>query len=327
MDARPEETPDAEAMHALRARLRELSGDAALSVEDGFRPRSEAMDILADEILVPLSDPVPEIPSGRSSSLASLRASSLASLREDAERLQARWESLDAKLFRRLRAELRASSDPGAAFRDALESHFPARERRGQVAPAGYDTLDAFLNGFLHPGPMPAESRPLEPGMVAFQKTPARIALELLDRSGLVPGEVFCDVGSGLGQIPILAHLLTGAKAVGIEREPAYADYARACASDLGLSGVEFRATDAREADYAPFDVLFFFTPFRGPLLAEVLERVRRQGREGLRMFAFGPCVAELAGREWLSPREPVPPSGSGLRGFVLRPTFPPPAL
>jgi hypothetical protein len=308
MDARTDDTPDAETLAALRARLRGLSEDATLSVAEAFRPRSEAMDMLEDEILALLPGP----PS---------------SLREEAERLLESWESLDGLLFHRLRARLRASTDPGPVFRDMLEAYFPARERRLQIAPAGYDDLDAFLNGLLHPRALPAASRPLEPGMVAYQKTPARIALELIDRCGLAPGETFCDVGSGLGQIPLLAHLLTGAKAVGIEREPAYADYARACASDLGLSAVEFRSIDAREADYAPFDVLFFYTPFRGRMLEEVLEPIRNQGRKGLRLFAFGPCVSDLAGREWLSPWDPGPISGSGLRGFRLRGgTAPPPA-
>jgi SAM-dependent methyltransferase len=300
MDARTDGTPDAETVNAIRARLRGLSEDASLSVAEAFRPRSEAMDSLEDEILALLPAP-------------------LASLREEAERLLKRWESLDGLLFHRLRARLRASPEPGPVFREMLEAYFPARERPLPIAPAGYDALDAFLNGLLHPRALPAASRPLEPGMVAYQKTPARIALELFDRCGLAAGESFCDVGSGLGQIPLLAHLLTGAKAVGIEREPAYADYARACASDLGLSAVEFRSIDAREADYAPFNVIFFYTPFRGRMLEEVLERILSQGREGLRVFAFGPCAADLAGREWLSPREPGHLSGSGLLGFDFR--------
>jgi Histone methylation protein DOT1 len=185
------------------------------------------------------------------------------------------------------------------------------------VAPAGYDALDGFLNGLLHPGSLPPESLPLEPGMVDFRKTPARIALELFERSALAPGQLFCDLGSGLGQIPILAHLVAGARALGIEREPAYTGYAAACAADLGLSAVEFRSEDARAADYGNLDVLFLYTPFRGRILEEVLERIRRQGREGLRVFALGPCASDLAGREWLIPREPGPDSGSGLRGFI----------
>lgn len=232
-----------------------------------------------------------------------------------------RWESLDALLFRSLRARLRASSDPGGEFRILLEAHFPARERRGPAAPGGYDDLDAFLNGLLHPRAMPAESLSLESGMVAYQKTPARIALEVIARSALAPGNFFFDVGSGLGQVPILAHLLTGARAIGVEREPAYVDYARACVSDLGISPVEFRAGDAREADYAAADVLFFYTPFRGPILAEVLDRIRRQARNGVRVFAFGPCAADLARLEWLAPLDAGRDARSELRGFLLNKT------
>jgi hypothetical protein len=297
---------EADTTEGIRARLRALSADASLLAEEGFRARSDAMDILEDEILAPLLiHPHPPSP--------------YASLRAEAERLLESWEALDALLFRRLRAKLRAAPDPGAAFRESLESHFPARERRGLIAPAGYDALDAFLNGLFHPDPLPSESLPLEPGMVDYRKTPARIALELFERSGLAPGDTFCDAGSGPGQIPLLSHLLTGARAIGIEREPAYSGYARACAAALGLAAVEFLALDARAADYGSVDVLFFYTPFRGAILAEVLERVRRQGREGLRIFALGPCAADLAGREWLVPRAQDPDTGSGLRGFILR--------
>jgi hypothetical protein len=306
MDAGRIEPPEAATAGAIRARLGALSADASLLAEEGFRARSDAMDILEDEILAPLHlHPHPPNP--------------FASLRAEAERLLESWESLDAALFRKLRAKLLAASDPGAAFRESLESHFPARERRGPIAPAGYDALDAFLNGLLHPDPLPAESLPLEPGMVDYRKTPARIALELFERCGLAPGETFCDVGSGPGQIPLLAHLLTGARAIGIEREPAYPEYARACAAALGLAEVDFLALDARAADYGPVDVLFLYTPFRDGILAEVLERVRSQAREGLRIFALGPCAADLAAREWLVPWDQGPESGSGLRGFVLK--------
>lgn len=325
MDAGMGEPPVDGTMDSIRSRLRALAADPSWLAEEAFRARSEAMDALEDEVLAPLGGPLPG--SGAESGTepgigpgsGPVPSSPRVSLRAEAVRLLETWESLDALLFRRLRARLRSADDPGAEFRKILESHFPARARRGPIASAGYDALDAFVNGLLHPGPLPPETLPLEPGMVDFRKTPARIALELFERSGLAPGEVFCDVGSGLGQIPLLAHLLTGARAIGIEREPAYAGYGRACAAALGLAAVEFPAMDARAAGYGPVDVLFLYTPFRGGILAEVLERVRRQGREGIRIFAFGPCARDLAEREWLVPWSQGPDRGSGLRGFVLR--------
>lgn len=282
-----------------RACLRAMAEDPALSDEGNFAGRAEAMDLL-EPILFEAEagagrDPGPE--------------SALAGLAREARALKARWEALDASVFGRLRAELRAAPDASAAFRRMLETHAPILPA-GADGP-GYDALDLFVNGLLHPDPVPEETRPLEADMVAYQKTPARIALDLIARSGLSPRDLFLDVGSGLGQVPILAHLLAGARALGIEREPAYVDYARACAAGLGLTGVEFLACDARAADYAQATALFLYTPFRGAMLEEVLERIRRQSRPGARLFTYGPCTAIAARRDWLTPLWPLPPDGA----------------
>jgi hypothetical protein len=267
------------------ARLRALLDDAGLRDEGNFLGRSEAAEELE-------------------SACSALRAE---------------WEALDAAFFGRLRAALRAAPDRCLAFRRQLDAHVPLWDRPTSGGETGYDTLDLFLNGLLHPDPLPEEVLPLEPGMVAFQKTPARIALDMVRRARLGPGDRFFDVGSGFGQIPILVHLLSGARVVGIEREPAYAAYARACALGLGLAGTaEFPVLDARAADFAEASVLYLFTPFRGPMLDEVLDRIRRQCPSGTRLFAFGPCAAEVARMDWLLPLGPAAANAAGLAAFAM---------
>jgi precorrin-6B methylase 2 len=292
---------EGEAESALRA----LAEESALRIEGNFLARSEARDRLESGILPRLE--------GRDAGSGS--ESARAGWRSQADALVALWDGLDEALFRRLRTALRAAADPGAAFREMLETFVP-RPACGLAAGPGYDARDAFLNGLLHPDPMPEPVRPLEADMVPFQKTPFRAIEALLGRAGLGPADVFCDVGSGLGQIPIVVHLLSGARAWGCEREPAYVAYARACADALGLSAVAFAEADARAADYAAATALFLYTPFRRAMLDEVLERMRRQCRPGARIFAYGPCLPEMARKPWLTPLGPI--AADGLAGFAI---------
>jgi hypothetical protein len=86
--------------------------------------------------------------------------------------------------------------------------------------------------------------------------------------------DVLVDLGAGLGKVVLLARLLTGATARGIEREAALVTRARRAAAQLDLD-VDFTLADAREADLLDGTIFFLYTPFTGPVLAEVLSRLR----------------------------------------------------
>jgi hypothetical protein len=294
------------ALSALRARLRALEENPIASEEREFLARAEALDELELGVSLPIEGLAsrPDAPED------------LDDLRRRAEALLTRWEALDDALFRSLRGALRHASDPGATFRGLWETFLPRRAFDGPREIPGYDARDAFLAGLLHADPVPVPIHALEPGMVQLQNTPARILMELMEKSGLGPSDTFFDIGSGLGQIPLWVHLLSGARVWGIEREPAYVDYASACAAALGLSQVGYRLGDARAADYSDATVLFLYTPFRGPMLQAVLDRMRSQCRSGARMFTYGPVNAEIAGQDWLRPLWPVPDEGLG--GFAF---------
>ena len=164
-----------------------------------------------------------------------------------------------------------------------------------------YDDLDVFVNRWLGRGKMPVPTLELAPEMVEFYKTPAQVVVELVERVGFGPGDVFVDLGAGLGQVVMLVHLLTGVRALGVEIEPAYCDYARRCAEKLGLAGVSFVAADARVADLSAGTVFFLFTPFKGEVFSRVMERVRlvALGRR-VRVIGYGPCTEEIARLGWL---------------------------
>jgi hypothetical protein len=173
-----------------------------------------------------------------------------------------------------------------------------------------YDDLDDFVNRWLGGRKMPVPTLELATEMVEFYKTPANVVVELVERVGFGPGDVFVDLGAGLGQVVMLVHLLTGVRALGIEIEPAYCAYARRCANRLGLAGVSFVAADARVADLSAGTVFFLFTPFKGIMFSEVMERVRAvASSRAIRVVGYGPCSAEIARLGWLR-RE-----GEGLAG------------
>lgn len=165
----------------------------------------------------------------------------------------------------------------------------------------GYDNLDVLVNRLLKAGRMPVPTRDLGSDMVEYYKTPARVVFELAERVKFEPGDVFIDLGSGLGQVVLLIHLLTGVAARGVEIEPAYYAYARRCSAGLGLRDVDFVEADARVADLSAGTVFFLFTPFKGGVFSQVMERVRVLAlARRVRVVGYGPCSEEIARLEWL---------------------------
>jgi SAM-dependent methyltransferase len=279
----------------IRAVFDVLRGDPSLRAADNFQGRSRAIDVLEVEVIDRIDGLLPH--SGSRIEWARLRG--------QAEELKGLLEELDQTLFRTLRSEIRAAADRARTLADILDRHRGAPA--GETAEAfGYDSLDALMNGILHPGALPSETLAREPGMIFFQKTPVRIVLEMVGKARLSRDDMFYDLGSGLGQVPILVHLLTGAKAVGIEVEPAYCDYARECAAGLDLTRAEFRQADARKAELPDGAVYFMYTPFEGAMLEAVLEKLRKSARTGIRLFTYGPCTSAVSRQAWLNPVGPV---------------------
>jgi SAM-dependent methyltransferase len=137
--------------------------------------------------------------------------------------------------------------------------------------------------------------------MVFYQKTPARIIFELARLAELKPGDLFFDIGSGLGQVCILVNLISGAATRGIEYEPAYCNYAQTSAAQLNLSNVEFINKDARKGDYAQGTVFFLYTPFEGHMLQDMLDILQKESQKRtITIFTYGPCSPHAARQDWL---------------------------
>jgi hypothetical protein len=275
----------------LRQRIAAIENDGTLREDTNFSGRAAALDALDFAIIDQIdalfqAQPVDE----------------LVALKQRAARLFRRLAAVDERLFRRLRAGIRSGALRGTALAAMIDSYVRLGEANGgEMRAPGYDNLDIFVNGLLNIRALPAERKQREPEMVSYQQTPARIIFELAERAGLTSSDVFFDIGSGLGHVPMLVALLSEARTVGIEFEPAYYEYARARAVELNLARVAFVNSDAREADYAEGTVFFLYTPFRGTILHNVLAKLRRVAeRRSIRLFTYGPCTLAVIEQGWL---------------------------
>jgi hypothetical protein len=236
-------------------------------------------------------------------------------LQAGAQAALAGLEAAQQRTLGRLRGRIRAGLYSGPGLRRALLRH------AGPAGPAGaFDGMDPLLQGLLGQGEPAGPRRPLEPDMVAYQPTPARAILALVQASGIGPQDLLVDLGSGLGQVALLAALLSGARARGVELEPSYVDYARACAQGLQLGRVEFIHADAREAPLDGGTVYYLFTPFRGRLLERVLERLRGEaGLRSIKVCTYGPCTVQVSQQSWLAPVGAAPAGEPSLGVFQSR--------
>jgi hypothetical protein len=278
--------------YEIQSDIEAIEKNSALYEEINFNSRVEAIDRIEFNVidriegLLQTTNPPEE----------------LIPLKQYAERVKRQLENIDDNLFQRLRADIQMGSCTGTALK-GLINEYVGRDSKGnkQQDQIGYDSLDVFINGLLLIQPIPIETKAREPEMVFYQPTPARIIFELIEKAHLTREDVFYDLGSGLGHVPILVNLLSGATAKGIEFEPAYCDYARVCAADLNLSYVEFINLDARTADYSEGTAFFMYTPFEGKVLQEVLEKLCGESRSRrIRLFTYGACTPQVSRQSWL---------------------------
>ncbi len=318
-ESKPEAAAQLEAaVREIRADLESAEGDASLREEANFLGRADALARLETGVL----DRIDSLLDGGVATGGSRDA--LVALRARAEEAGARLEAVDEGLFRRLRSDIRRIGCVGREFREMLALYLGSVILGSGIVGGdgkrdfGYDSLDVFFNGLLHSGTMPGETRPREPGMVFFQKTPVRVVLEMVEAASMTAADTFYDLGSGMGQVAILVHLLSGAAARGIEVEPAYCEYARVCATELGLARVEILEADLRKEDYSEGTVFFMFTPCEGKMLEDVLVRLRSNAGKGARLFTYGPCTTEVGRLGWHGPDGLPGAGGNGLGEFFI---------
>lgn len=206
--------------------------------------------------------------------------------------LREHFEALNDDEIERVRAEIHAGRLRGDALRAELRK-YPGAARDDGDGNLAYDHLDVFVAGLLGTDRLQDADETIEPGMVAYQPTPARVVLELVERVPLLEGDTFVDVGSGLGVVPVLVRLMTRARCVGIEVQRTLVENARSCAQRLNAD-VGFECVDARRADFSTGTVFYMFTPVRGAMLREVLGRLHGEAiQRGITLCTHGPSLGD----------------------------------
>lgn len=270
----------------LSLNLETLEQNQALEEETNFLGRIEAIDFINFHLLGRLEARLVEHPSSER----------LKELAKRAESLQARLEARNDQFFQTLRLKIKSGSYSPEFFKHLFNRY--ASQPQDDL---GYDSLDLLVNGLLRLEHIPEETQAPEAEMVFYQPTPVRVILELVEQAKIGEHDIFYDLGSGLGQVPLLVHLLSGARGKGVEVEPAYHLYAQQSTARLNLP-VEFINLDARQTDYSDGTVFFMYTPFKGKLLQTVLERLKVEAqRRTIKVCTYGPCTAEVSRSDWLN--------------------------
>ena len=121
---------------------------------------------------------------------------------------------------------------------------------------------------------------------VRFEPTPMPVVRALLELADVGPQDLVYDLGSGDGRIPIAAAKEFGARAVGIEIDPALVTQAQANAREAGVEDkVEFRLGDMYAADMRSATVVTLFL-HPGPNL-KLREKLRSDLQAGARVVSY----------------------------------------
>lgn len=183
--------------------------------------------------------------------------------------LQALHEALRAAALT-AHAKVRTEIAKGALRGPALRAHFDS------VAASDRDHFVEEVLGVAYP---PLEEPTLERELVTYSPSGYDEIVHAFDLVQLASGDRFFDFGSGMGKVVLLAALLTGATAAGVEQDETLHDLAQRAMRDLGVIPSRMRFADARAVEIDDADVFFMYLPFTGGALATVLERLVEHGR------------------------------------------------
>src|SRR5262245_24997115 len=130
------------------------------------------------------------------------------------------------------------------------------------IAAVPADGRETWIDALLGIDELPADAA-LPRGAVPYLPCGVDDIVAFVRELPLREEDVLVDLGSGLGRVAILAHLLTGARAHGIEIQDHLVASARRRARALGLDRVSFDRADVREAALDG-SVFFLYAPFNG---------------------------------------------------------------
>jgi SAM-dependent methyltransferase len=168
--------------------------------------------------------------------------------------------------------------------------HVTMRQLLSEDAPNAADALrttleglpshdrDAWLDRVFDIDSLAADGRGLPRGCVPYIPCAVDLLLQMVDGAQVGAGDVFVDIGSGVGRAAALVHCLTGAGAIGIEIQPDLAERARALARRLNRSRIATIEGDAVDlVSLVQIGTVFFlYCPFSGARFDRVLDELQR---------------------------------------------------
>jgi Histone methylation protein DOT1 len=272
--------------HDLHAFLCGLEADSSLVQPEQLRERLIALD--------DLDAGFGDIDSEDSTTCTDSR------IHKRAKVLRTRLEAANAELYQSVRSDIVRSGQPRALLQ-WLQNLAGQNESQIPLPGLGFDCRDELLSGVLQLREPSEPSLQRSSEMVFYQPTPVRHILHLIAATTLSEDDVFVDLGSGLGHVPLLVSMVTGARSLGIEVQAAYVASARECAQSLHLNRVRFVSQDAREADLSSGTVFYLYSPFKGSILTDVLNALRMEStRRPIKICSLGPCTRTVANETWL---------------------------
>lgn len=220
--------------------------------------------------------------------------------------LQADLVRRNQALIQRVRSGIGSGAISSLQLLTLLQNNTSYRPSNSDCLHWGGEAADELAAGLFRSDSPPQRWNGGDSEMIHYEPAPVGALLELIDRVPLTSADRFVDVGSGLGQVVLLVHLLTGVEAVGLEVMPAYVEQAKQEAAALCINDVTFEHGDARSADLCRGTVYFLFSPFHGQMLQTVLKRLRDEAKaRQLTICSFGPCTDPIAAENWLTIEEP----------------------
>jgi SAM-dependent methyltransferase len=161
---------------------------------------------------------------------------------------------------------------------------------------------DDWVNQVLGLDELPSDGPELPRGCVPYLPSSVNTLLRMIDLAGVHQGDVFVDIGCGLGRATTLTHLVTGASAIGVEIQPALVQAARELASRMNAEGVSVIEGDAATVtrQLTTGSLFFLYCPFSGARLDQVLDALELIART--RVIRVCSLDLPLPSRSWLAP-------------------------
>jgi len=186
------------------------------------------------------------------------------------------------------------------------------RYPRGDVDPSSFRTAllavppsdrDVWCDRVLGLDGIPDDGPELPRGGVPYLPCPVDALLRVVEHAGVAAPDVFVDVGAGIGRATALVHLLTGARAIGLEIQPGLVTAAHELFERMELTTtctmVEGDAPELGDAIVAG-TVFFLYCPFGGARLGRMLDALEAVARRRTIRVA---CVdLPLPACPWLTP-------------------------